>query len=110
MEKLIELLNEYEVIRIKEANNKKEVWNLDRYTPYRYTKQVIEWFSNTIISKSFGFIQRLVENDKIDLIKLTCMNPRYTEILDSDFSWEDRIIMLLSIQDNPIEFLVSILK
>ena len=38
------------------------------------------------------------------------MNPRYTEILDSDFSWEDRIIMLLSIQDNPIEFLISILK
>lgn len=69
------------------------------------------WIHETVlISKKFWFIKWLVDNDKIDLLKLTCMNPRYTEILDSDFSWEDRIIMLLSIQDNPIEFFISILK
>ena len=63
-----------------------------------------------VISKRFWFIKWLVENDKIDLLKLTCMNPQYTEILDSDFSWEERIIMVLSIEENPISFLISILK
>ena len=96
MEKLIELHNEY------------------RTTVF--WKKIREWEENDLwpieilTSKNYGFIKRLVEHDKIDLLKLTCMNPRYTEILDSDFSWKERIIMILSIQDNPIEFLVSILK
>lgn len=60
--------------------------------------------------KEYGFIKWLVQNDKIDLLKLTCMNPRYTEILDSDFSWKERIIMILSIEENPISFLISILN
>lgn len=71
----------------------------------------ILWVHETIlISKKFWFIKWLLKNDKIDLLRLTCMNPRYTEILDSDFSWEERIIMILSIQDSPIEFLVNILR
>lgn len=63
-----------------------------------------------VMSKKCWFIEWLLGKNKIDLLKLTCMNPQYTEILDSDFSWEDRIIMILSIQDNPITFLLSVLK
>ena len=105
MDKLIELLNERD---IKYWSKRKRY-----FVPNRICW---EWCDNSecsdllIISEKFWFIWWLVDNDKIDLLKLTCMNPRYTEILDSDFSWEDRIIMILSIQDNPIEFLISILK
>lgn len=63
-----------------------------------------------LVSKKMWFIEWLISKDKIDLLKLTCMNPQYTEILDSDFSWEDRIVMILSIQENPISFLISMLK
>ena len=73
--------------------------------------KTICWIHETVlISKNFWFIKRLIEHDKINLLQLTCMNPIYTEILDSDFFWEDRIIMILSIQDEPIEFLLNILK
>jgi hypothetical protein len=104
MEKLIELLNESEdwfVSKFVSYDNMSWVFRLDNWQSFHYT---------LIFSREYCFINWLVNNDKIDLLKLTCMNPRYTEILDSDFSWEDRIIMILSIQDEPIDFLLSILK
>ena len=62
----------------------------------------ILWVHETIlISKKFWFIKRLVENDKIDLEKF----PQIMEYSDYE-----SLLMLLSIQDNPIEFLISILK
>lgn len=97
MDKLIELLNEYAKVL--------GIWDY----VWWHNKKTVE-NSYYIFTKKFWFIQWLIENDKIDLLKLTCMNPRYTPILDSDSSWEDRIIMILSIQDNPIEFLISILR
>ena len=104
MEKLIELLNESEdwfVSKFVSYDDINWVFRLDNWQSFHIT---------LILSREYCFINWLVNNKKIDLLKLTCMNPRYTEILDSDFSWEDRIIMILSIQDNPIEFLISILK
>ena len=53
-----------------------------------------------ILSKKMGFIKRLVDNDKIDESKI--------EI--HWFSFYESVLMLLSIQDSPIEFLISILK
>ena len=61
-------------------------------------------------SKELGFIKWLVDNDKIDLMKL----KKWIE--DNKFycaKWgkiTNMLLMLLSIQDNPIEFLISILK
>lgn len=63
-----------------------------------------------MISKQFWFIEWLVDNDKIDLMKL----KKWIE--DNKFycaKWgkiTNMLLMLLSIQDNPIEFLISILK
>ena len=63
-----------------------------------------------VLSKKFWFIKWLVENDKIDLMKL----KKWIE--DNKFycaKWgkiTNMLLMLLSIQDNPIEFLISILK
>jgi hypothetical protein len=51
----------------------------------------------------------LVSKDKIDLLKLNFMF-KYTDIIVGNFSWEDRIIMILSLQEDPITFLIDILK
>ena len=107
MEKLIELLNDYNT----------DTRNLARV-------------EELIISKKFWFIQWLVENEKIDLDKswldikdYLSYNKRYdkwivmAENYDNDtfvvrefYSPYEQLLMLLSIQDNPIEFLISILK
>ena len=98
MDKLIELLNEYEdwmVSWVKEYSEEFGVFVLN-------TEQMIE--EEIIISKSFGFIKWLVDNDKIDLLRLD------NRIALSEFNKVERVLMALSIADNPIEYLISILK
>ena len=69
---------------------------------------VMLWIHEVVlISKKFEFIKWLVENDKIDFRKLDD-NPDWYDI-DTGKEYLD-LIALLSIQDNPIEFLTSILK
>lgn len=72
----------------------------------------------TVICKEFWFIKWLVENDKIDL------EGQAIQYAKSDLSkffaeWKDKnwmsdnyamLLMLLSIQDEPIQFLISLLK
>ena len=66
------------------------------------------WVHETIlISKKFKFIEWLIKNDKIDFRKLDD-NPDWYDI-NTNREYLD-LIALLSIQDNPIEFLISILK
>ncbi len=118
MEKLIELLNEYEdwiVSWVKEYSEEFGVFVLN-------TEQMIE--EEIIISKSFGFIKWLVDNDKIDFEKfkeknwthwMRNLNKWFSVIWEWMIDWEDysdleSILMILSIQDNPIDFLISILK
>ena len=99
MEKLIELLNEYE--------------NMDNWENLHQ----VEFRESKIISKKYWFIKWLVENDKIDFNKrpelYTFKAETETRWLNNmvDGSWHyESLLMLLAIQDNPIEFLVSILK
>ena len=54
-----------------------------------------------IIDKKFWFIEWLVKKKKVDLDKF----PQIMEYSDYE-----SLLMLLSIQDNPITFLLSILK
>ena len=61
-----------------------------------------EW----ICSKKFWFIKWLVENDKIDKGKIPQIDGSYYSLYD-DY---DNLLMSLSIQDEPINFLISILK
>jgi len=110
MEKLIELLNEYWEYDLVEHNweickwDTNDEWEINIYTDY----------TNNIISKKFWFIKWLVDNDKIDLDKVKEIWIKHNGRMDVDglyrFSVYERILMLLSIQDNPIEFLISILK
>ena len=75
-----------------------------------------------LISKSYGFIEWLVENNKIDLRaisekELETWWSLENKILDEENTkeswikfWTENLLMLLAIQDNPIEFLISILR
>jgi len=121
MEKLIELLNEYEKQFTDRPNY---FWYKDKML-WKYIFCELNWrnIDNQelmIISERYEFIKRLVENDKIVLEKVenielpvdtklramvdknekTCFNRLYTL----------KLLMRLSIQENPIKFLCSVLK
>ena len=104
MEKLIELLNEYERSKgtnLEITNWKCVYWNLS-YFWYG------NWYSEFLcISNRYGFIDWLVENEKIDKDKVKLLSvfqeTWYYNLYQS-------LLMILSIQDNPIEFLCSVLK
>lgn len=96
MEKLIRLLDEY---------HHKKTEDLERW------KERVEEHKHWIISKQFWFIKRLVDNDKIDLWKLIMIKDEEQKaIVDIDNSRENTLLMLLAISNEPIEFLISILK
>ena len=64
-----------------------------------------------LISKHYPLIKWLVDNDKIDKIKLKAKIMCVFEFRFQDYAtFENALLMLLSIQDEPIEFLCSILK
>ena len=104
MEKLLKLLNEYEAKRHKTS----VIANI-RKGEYRLSYLEMNWnYSELLcISNGYGFIDWLVENEKIDKDKVKLLSvfqeTWYYNLYQS-------LLMLLSIQDNPIEFLISILK
>ena len=111
IEKLYELLFDY-------SRNQSYYWKL---RPSGKIEWDVWWTDHTledeevsmvIKSKEFWFIQWLVENDKIDhdhywnyALVGEWENGSYFQLRAVE-----TILMLLSIQDNPIEFLISILK
>ena len=112
MEKLVELLNEFEI----EKPARDYTWKIEKqnetrlcWTEYTWAYVDDEETERIIISKKYKFIEWLVREEKIDLLKLNFVF-RYTDIIVGNFSWEDRIIMILSIEEDPIEFLISALK
>ena len=114
MDKLIELLNEYDSLRTYKRY-KDKWWRLWRYWELLHWDTWVVNAKLQCISKSYWFIQWLVDNDKIDfdIVKADTTRPirdnmnKYTL---EDYTRYERVLMLLSIQDNPIEFLISILK
>ena len=106
MEKLIELLNEYELEK-------------DNYSGV-ISEEDIYYYSVLYISKQFWFIKWLVENEKVNPYDPSYNVPTHIALWVDDwdgdfmvyerFFKEEELLMLLSIQDEPINFLVSILK
>lgn len=112
MEKLISLLNEYE----KEVRKFWPIWNDDIDKQWEFI----------IISKYYWFIERLVNNDKIEREKTNIEksdDKRYDEwivfasnydndtyVVEKYYSYTEQLLMILSIQDSPLEYLCSILK
>ena len=106
MEKLIELLNEYEIWKWKNGLDIRQEYaeHNFKYNKYLYVK---------VISKKYEFIKRLVENDKIDFSKVKEKIWLEWELYDRMLYWykeEDFLIMILSVEDEPIRFLCEILK
>lgn len=99
MEKFVELLNEY-------GNEICNHWG-NYQTDMDFTDRDTYWY----LSKKFWFIWWLVENDKIDfdgIQNVFYRNKRYKEY--RDYSDYESLLMLLAIQDEPMDFLLNILK
>lgn len=121
MEKILELLNEYEKVI---WTDRVWWWAIDdgAFFCTRKSKKgnlIVQHSSEDeailqIISKKFWFIQWLVENDKIILQKDIIRRVEYSNfwVLEGIhyYSAYKSILMYLAIQDDPISFLVSILK
>lgn len=107
MEKLIELLNEYEE---EEELYEYDNWIINTwYDMQEVWKDLVEL---EIISKKFWFISRLFENDKIDIytnLKNNWTFRREFYAIEGRKEYE-RLIMLLSVEDNPIQYLIDLLK
>ncbi len=97
IEKLIELLNEYDSPNWWKETEEgiDNVWKI-----YEFHSEL------QIISKKYGFIKWLVENDKIDINK----TPWHYIYHYTDEDVVKEALMQLAIQDEPIEFLCSLLK
>lgn len=121
MKKLIKLLNEWLKYKEKFWPDKltRVTWIDDSWELLFKLKNWCYWSVEYVISKRCEFIKRLVDNDKIWRNKnsdrsamLDLMRAEVKEQTEV-FEWIERYewyIMILSIQDSPIEFLVSILK
>ena len=137
MEKLLNLLKQYwkrtfndeTLLRIYyEENTDCFCW---MYQPRPGMKleqgQILE--TPVVFSKRFGFVEWLCSNDKIDFESENYPLKKYYPYFNDDVlaivsqdcnTYEDRcrvcydkyeaLLMLLAIQDKPIEFLISILK
>ena len=109
MEKLIELLNEC---------TNKQALHIRMSEPYKWVYlQYDETFTVNIISKKFWFIKWLVENDKIDREKFWNSETKSSKYSDFDLSYDtpredytNTLLVELSIQDEPIQFLIGILR
>lgn len=98
IEKLIELLNEYD--------GKNHWWDYDE--EYLTSEEFYgENWDLEIISKKFWFIKWLVENDKIDISKLWKKSDMW---FGDKYTREESLLMLLSISKNPIKDLISYLR
>ncbi len=121
MEALIKLLNEYEEDKIKGTKWLsvmyiwKSEWTLHYYNNYKdeYGVNNVRYL---IISKEYGFIEWLLEKNKIDRDELyhemnwvVYYNHYEWEIIE-EYSDSDWLIMLLSIQEEPIKFLLENIK
>lgn len=113
--KLIELLNEFETPHSWIVFKSYDDYDGTFYWVDCDGETEIAWSDSYILSKRFQFVEWLVYNDKIDFDK--------SEFEDEEeyYFWEQwmirytskryrHLLMLLSISDNPIDFLISILR
>ena len=99
MNKLIELLDEYDSVQYHKINHKIENWDI-----YRNVWGTDGWHQAWRYCKQFWFIQRLVKHFKLNMTKID------SRIALSDFNATDRMLMALAISDNPIELLIDCLE
>ena len=106
MEKLIELLNEYEPYIASDGEHRDNFW----YFIYKWWSAIFpkEIWMLKIISKEYWFIKWLVENEKIEWNNKDIAIKEW--ILWKSIDNYHSLLMALAIQDEPINLLISILK
>lgn len=119
IEKLVELLNEYEPRIAGDGEHYDNIW---WYRHFMSDKTVSNNATRYIVSKEYWFIKWLVENDKIsndwikprtDLVKeITIVDYKTGDVIwwKNKYTEVEQLIMYLSIQDEPIRFLCKIIK
>lgn len=112
-QKILDLLNEYEDPMISWYEEYDEECGFFILNKWQKVHEEI------IIGKTYWFIEWLVRNKKIDVEKMKKRNDMdfpiwknyYPTMEDRDeYTEYESLLMLLAIQDNPIEFLIGILK
>jgi len=103
----------------------KEIWmeKLIRYLLEskweEYKEEYYEWYRDVELEQNIDslselkpFIKWLVENEKIETnnLNLKVFKSMFSNDWTVEISYEELILMLLAISDEPIEFLISILK
>ena len=112
MEKLINLLNEFETPQSWVVFKSYDDYDGTFYWVDIDGETEIAWSDSMILSKRFQWVKWLVENDKIDRdkeLKENWLFRKYFYDLEYVKNY-DRLVMWLSVEDEPIEFLTSILK
>lgn len=112
MGKLLKLLNEYLWQSGIVAIDQEIEWGRDIFF------ENVDWFhaeEAEIISKKFWFIERLVNKDRINYYKVGEIVDTYKwSLREKAYVVEDctveSMLMILTIQDDPINFLISVLK
>ena len=126
MEKLLKLINEYEESRWEIIDDwlteeEREAWVVSEEAPLwkeyewhlrhcnaktvAYEKATFDAYA---LSKKYGFISRLVKNEKIDLEyhpSLLDLASELWQAVDTDI-----VLMVLAVRENPIQTLISLLK
>lgn len=123
MEKLLELLNEFETPHSWIVFKSYDDYDGTFYWADIDGETEIAWSDSFICSKKFWFIKWLVENKKIDIKALVVKgemrswwdfdNKKWNEESGEEIwnkYYSELCLMILAIQDEPIQFLVSILK
>lgn len=110
--KLIEYLNQMMIEQWKETRFTKIVSDYEFFACNNFWDMWL-WYE-TIFSKKYWFIKWLVENNKIDIERLHKIVDYILVIKGSyvnahDYN-SDCLLMLLSIQDSPIQFLIDNIK
>ena len=126
MEKLIELLNEYEYSLFEDKSLATQRWDIQDWIVFEkdFCEDIDKPRDLTmdithLISHRFWFIKWLVENDKIEtekvweiwfIWKYDFETNYYLVDEDNVYDKCETLLMLLAIQDEPIRFLCEILK
>jgi hypothetical protein len=112
MEKLIELLNEYNRNVLKWSDKWELKNSIDNpWTKYISLSSVWAWkIYLWIISREYWFVKRLVEQDKIELEAWPLYWCQLIMHNRQPYTLYETLLMLLAISDTPIEDLISYLK
>jgi len=105
MNKLIELL------KLKDWYNH-IIWKKQSDWWYMFWLDDMACREERLLGKKFWFIKRLVDNDKIDFYTILKENWKFRKefyAIENKKEYE-RLIMLLSISDSPIEDLIRYLR